>query len=356
MIRLALAWVLLCSGAAFAGTPASDAFARITPEQAGYSSKMLAELREFLASSDSDSLLLLHDGKVFFEWGDIRKKILVHSMRKALLNSLYGIAVARRQIDIDRTLAELGVDDLPPRLSDAEKQATLRDVLMSRSGVYHPAAAEAESMIAARPERGSHAPGAFYYYNNWDFNVAGWILEQQTDQRLYDAFAREIAAPLGMRDFHNQIVAAPAEGAIIAADADGYYQYETTRSRYPAYHFRMSAHDLALYGQLYLDHGRWNGRQLIPRDWIDLSTQPHSITEAQYGLAYGMLWDVLVPAADDKRTSFFHTGVGVHMLGVYPKHRLVLVHRVDTEREFRFNDGDLYQVIRRVHGARLPKR
>lgn len=353
--RAAVLWLaLLLVVPTIAHAIEPDAFERITPAQAGYSEEKLAELREFLGQSGSDSLLLLHEGKVFFEWGDIRKKIMVHSMRKALLNALYGIAVARGQLRLGSTLAELGVDDVPPRLSDAEKQATLRDVLMSRSGVYHPAAAEAGSMIAARPERGSHAPGTHYYYNNWDFNVAGWIYEQRTDQRIYDAFAREIAKPLGMRDFHNRIVTAPTDDDV-PIDADGYYQYETSRSRYPAYHFRMSAHDLALYGQLYLDHGRWKGRQLIPREWIDQSTQPHSITEAQYGLAYGMLWDVLVPAADDKRPSFFHTGVGVHMLGVYPKHRLVLVHRVDTEHEYRFNDGDLYQVIRRVHGARLPK-
>ena len=67
-----------------------------------------------------------------------------------------------------------------------------------------------------------------------------------------------------------------------------------------------------------------------------------------------MLWDVLVPEVEGERPSFFHTGLGVHMLGVYPKHRLVMVHRVDTEKPARFNDGDLYRLIRLVHAARLP--
>ena len=39
---------------------------------------------------------------------------------------------------------------------------------MARSGVYHEAAAESQSMKDARPDRGSHPPGTFYYYNNWD--------------------------------------------------------------------------------------------------------------------------------------------------------------------------------------------
>ena len=333
-----------------------DAFERITPAEAGYSAEKLDELRAFLESSGSDSLLLLHDGKVFFEWGDIRKKLLLHSMRKCLLNSLYGIAEAQGQVNLDDTLAELGIDDMPPGLSADEKQATLRQLLQSRSGVYHRAAAEAESMERARPARGSHAPGEFYYYNNWDFNVAGRIYERRSGERIYDAFETRIARPLGMLDYHARVVVAPTDEKPVDPEADGYYQYERERSDYPAYHFRMSAHDLALYGQLFLQHGQWKGKQIVPADWIDRSTQPYSVVDEQYGLAYGMLWDVLVPEAGDPRPSFLHTGVGVHMLGVYPKHGLVLVHRVDTEKEYRFNEGDLYQIIRRVHGARLPTR
>lgn len=340
----------------FAALPAraGDAFERITPEQAGYSREGLDRLREALRDAGSDSLLLLHDGKVFFEYGDIRRKLLLHSMRKPLLSALYGIHEARDEIALDATLAQLGIDDIPPTLTDTERQARLEDLLKSRSGVYHPAAAESEGMAASRPLRGSHAPGAHYYYNNWDFNVAGHVLERATDERLYDAFDREIARPLGMRDYRNRIVVAPADGHATAPDADGYYRYERDKSRYPAWHFRMSAHDLALFGQLYLQRGQWQGRQLVPASWIARSTQPYSIENAEYGLAYGMLWNVLVPENVDEAPSFYHTGVGVHMLGVYPKHGLVMVHRVDTEQAYRFDEGDLYRIIRLMHAARLP--
>ena len=352
---IAMRVIVLSLLLAFAALPAhaGDAFARITPEQAGYSREGLARLRDALRTAGSDSLLLLHEGKVFFEYGDIRRKLLLHSMRKPLLNALYGIHEARDDIALDATLAQLGIDDIPPTLTDTERQARLEDLLKSRSGVYHPAAAESEGMATSRPPRGAHSPGAHYYYNNWDFNVAGRILERATGERLYDSFDREIARPLGMRDYRNRIVVAAEDGK--PADADGYYQYERDRSRYPAWHFRMSAHDLALFGQLYLRRGQWRGRQLVPADWIARSTQPYSIEDAEYGLAYGMLWNVLVPATPDEAPSFYHTGVGVHMLGVYPKHRLVMVHRVDTERTYRFNDGDLYRIIRLMHAARLSQ-
>lgn len=326
----------------------ADRFARITPEQAGYSSEKLEKLRELLATKGSQSMILLHGGKIFFEWGDIRKKILVHSMRKALLSSLMGIYVERGIIDPQRTLAQLDIDDAPDRLSETEKSARLIDVLKSRSGVYHAAAAEAESMANSRPARGQHPPGTHFYYNNWDFNVAGHVFEAASGMRIYDAFHQFIAQPLGMLDYHNKI-----DAKLGNPDADGFYQLEPERSRFPAYHFRMSVHDLALYGQLMLERGRWQGQQLVPATWIASSTQPYSITEPKYGLAYGMLWDVIVPPNAETTPSFFHTGVGVHMLGIYPQHKLVMVHRVDTENAFSFHDGDLYRVIRLMHEARL---
>ncbi len=347
--------LFLSIGSVYAEIPKRDRFERISPEQAGYSPEKLEELKTFLQDSGSDSLLLLHDGKIFFEWGDIRKKILVHSMRKALLSSLYGIYQERGAINLQQTLAELQIDDIPPSLTEQEKTARLADILKSRSGVYHPAAAESENMAQNRPARGSHAPGDFHYYNNWDFNIAGYIFEERSGKRIYDAFYKEIAKPIGMLDYHDKIV--PWSGGPLPTDpeSDGYYQLEPEHSKYPAYHFRMSSHDLALYGQLFLNRGRWKNRQIIPSGWIDESTRPYSIVEPEYGLAYGMLWDVLVPDSPTEPASFYHTGVGVHMLGVYPKHKLVMVHRVDTEKDYRFNDGDLYRVIRMIHGARLKK-
>ena len=338
-----------------AGHQPKDRFERITPEQAGYSPEKLDELRTFLEKAGSDSLLLLHDGKVFFEWGDIRKKLLVHSMRKPLLNSLYGTQVSRGRIHLKSTLADLKVDDLPNPLTATERTATLLDVLKSRSGVYHAAAAESDGMGQAKPPRGSHAPGTHFHYNNWDFNLAGALYERATGQRIYDAFYREIAQPLGMLDYQNHVGTQAGPEAPLAADLDGFYLFEPERSSFPAYHFRMSAHDLALFGQLYLNHGRWKGRQLIPSAWIAFSTQPYSVIQAEYGLNYGLLWNVLTPSSPEERPSFYHTGLDVHMLGIYPKHNLVMVHRVDTEKPFRFNGNDLYQVIRRIHGARLPR-
>ena len=148
------------------------------PEAKGYSSEKLEALEKHLEESGSSSMIILVDGSVIFEWGEVDKKHLIHSMRKAMLNSLYGIAISNEQIDTSMTIKELKIDDIEPKLSEEEKKARIVDLLKSRSGIYHNAAAVNNGMLKDRPKRGTYTPGEYYYYNNWDFNVLGAILEQ----------------------------------------------------------------------------------------------------------------------------------------------------------------------------------
>lgn len=328
-----------------------DSFDRISPEQAGFSSEELENLETYLESSGSSSLILAYDGKIFFEWGDIYKRHTIHSIRKALLNSLYGIYVDRGVIDTSATLSQLHIDDISS-LSDLEKSARIADLLKSRSGIYHPAAAESRGMTAAKPERGLHKPGEAFYYNNWDFNTLGIIFEQLTGKSVYEAFYDDIAVPIGMRQYkgvYDTLEIDPENNSI--PDTDGFYQFEMNKSKYPAYHFRMSAHDMALYGTLYLNNGEWKGRQLIPKEWIKASTTSYSTTNTYMDFGYGMLWNVINKNEKRSSSSFFHTGTGIHMLGVYPASKLVFVHRVDTETEYDFPNERLYKIISLVFAS-----
>ncbi|UCH66816.1 MAG: serine hydrolase, partial [Ignavibacterium sp.] len=153
----------------------------------------------------------------------------------------------------------------------------MKDLIKSRSGIYHEAAAEDQTMINLRPPRGSHPPGTFYYYNNWDFNVAGVILEQQSGRGIFEEFERIIAKPIGMQDFRVE---------------DCFYQYELQKSMHPAYPFRMSARDMARFGALFQKNGNWNGNQIIPSDWINESTTIYSIVDSTVGIGYGYMWRI----------------------------------------------------------------
>jgi len=129
------------------------------------------------------SIMVLKDGEVVFEYGPTDKIMNGHSTRKSFLSLLYGIAIDQGLIDLDMTLAELGIDENPP-LTDQEKTATIRDLLMKRSGIYLPAAGEHDSQITMRPKRESYKPGEYYFNNNFDTNALGTIFTKVTGYKI----------------------------------------------------------------------------------------------------------------------------------------------------------------------------
>lgn len=329
-------FIVVCFRSALPKNKEINELEYIVPEEIGWSSIKLEEVKNYAEQIGSAAVMALYDGKVFLSFGNISQKYLIHSIRKPLLCALYGIYVKRGLIDLDKSLDELGIDDIPPGLTSIEKQATVRDLLMSRSGVYHEAAAEAQVMIKTRPERGSHAPGTFFYYNNWDFNVLGTIFERQTGKKIFEAFKEEIADPIGMQDF---------------LLTDCRYQYEWNKSKYPAYHFRMTARDMARFGLLYQNNGKYGDLQIIPPEWIKESTTPYSINNLD-GDGYGYMWSI-IPEESGFGNGFYHTGTGVHLLAVLPETKLVLVHRVDTDKDFDITWNEIRQLMYMIAEARI---
>jgi CubicO group peptidase (beta-lactamase class C family) len=172
-----------------------------TPERLGWSSEKLAEARAYSEKIGSAAVMIVDDGVVVAAWGDVTRKFKCHSMRKSLLSALIGIHVAKGNIDLAQTMEDLGIDDYEPALTIAEKQATVGDFIKARSGIYHAALGENQMMRDMRPARHSHAPGTFWYYNNWDFNALGTIFEQETKTTIFAEFNRRFAKPLQMEDF-----------------------------------------------------------------------------------------------------------------------------------------------------------
>ena len=289
-----------------------------SPEAVGWSSEKLALARKHSLNLDASAVMLVVNGRVLDEWGRTDERLNIHSIRKSILSSLMGPAVASGQVRLDATLAELGVDDNEPALTTSEKQATVADLLKSRSGIYHPALYETAGMAAKRPARGSHAPGSFWYYNNWDFNALNTIYEARTKTSIYNAFAQQLAQPLQMQDWRVQ---------------DGSY-YTGKESLHAAYPMRMSARDLARFGLLYLRGGQWAGQQVVPAAWVRQSLEPHSDTGVDGG--YGYRWWVSVdgrhlPSIQVPAGTFSAQGYGGHMVVVVPAYDLVVVHRVNTD-------------------------
>ncbi|WP_067897231.1 serine hydrolase domain-containing protein [Nocardia vaccinii] len=255
-----------------------------------------ADLEAALRGSPITAAVVYSGGREMFSIGDTSSPVEVHSIRKSLISALFGRAYDRGIFQLDTMIEAIGIDDTPP-LTEREKRATIEDLLTARSGVYLPPAARIDGF--EWPPRESHAPGTHWHYNNWDFNVLGNIYERLTHRSVGVAFDREIALPLGLRDW----------------DIYEHARYEYRDDpiggnlRYPNYAFALSARDLASFGALYLDHGGPNGVQLISREWLDRSTGPIARTTFPPGLfgMYGYCWWVNGPHNDGG------SGIGGHV-------------------------------------------
>ena len=147
------------------------------PDEAGWSSQALEDARLHAESLESGAVMVVHRGHVVAAWGDVERKFRCHSVRKMFLSSLFDRPVSQGQINLNATLGDLGINDIDA-LTPTELTATVTHMLTSSSGVYHLAAKESPEVDASRPARGSHPPGTFFWYNNWNFNTLVTIFGQ----------------------------------------------------------------------------------------------------------------------------------------------------------------------------------
>ncbi len=317
-----MAWLLLGATMAFAGAPPdlypTLAWSKADPVLLGWSPEKLGEVRKLVESLPPSSVVVIDHGREVAEWGDPATKIKISSMRKSLLSALFGIYAPVNHFDLDASMGSLDIDDDPP-LTAEEKQATVRMLLEARSGVYHGYVAGTPGMREGWPKRGSHAPGTYWFYNNWDFNALGSIFEKAFKTRIAAAFDTRIARRIGMQDFRVE------DMYYLQAPADT--SPDVGKSIHPAYHFRMSARDLARFGYLFLRGGEWRGKTVVPGKWVSESTQAVSQTSA--GEGYGYLW--WVDGFDLPVSSFSAQGALAKYVIVVPTRDLVVVYLNHTE-------------------------
>jgi CubicO group peptidase (beta-lactamase class C family) len=294
-------------------------------DESGFTPDGVTSVMMMLRDLPTTSFMAVAGGKIAFKYGDVTEVSYLASARKSILSMLFGNYVESGQIGLERTIGDLGIDDVGGLLP-IEKSATIADLLTARSGVYHPAASPG-SDTKGEPVRGSQRPGSYFYYNNWDFNVLGAIFEKLAGKTVFAAFQSDLAGPLQLQDFDL------SKQRMLGIEE---------QSRYPAYHFFLSARDMARLGLVMVRQGRWKGQRVVPRAWVQASTSVRVPSSGLTGsfkgrpLGYGYLW--WLPEArsstQDWARSFLAAGnYGQFILGL-PQIDTVIVHRVAVTDEF----------------------
>ncbi|MFD2568153.1 DUF2306 domain-containing protein [Pseudotenacibaculum haliotis] len=309
----------------FEGTP----LAKISPaSSSSFTQEKLHEIEKYLKEeSETTSMMVLENGKIVFEYGDVSEISYTASVRKSILSMLYGKYVDNGTIDLQETIGSLGMDE-DDGLLPIEKQATVEHLITARSGVFHQPANGGYDTNNLK-ERGSVQPGEYFLYNNWDFNAAGYVLEKKSGNSVYEELEQQLAIPLGFEDWH-------IENQSRTVNKD--------KSRYSAYHMHLSTRDMAKIGQLMLQKGQWNGKQLISKEWIQktISTvTPKDTMNARYGRdpssplqqSYGYMWWLFERFYDNPDFDGAYTADGAfgHFITVIPKRNVVVIHKTTRD-------------------------
>ena len=272
----------------------------------------------------TNAMLVMRDGRIVFE--DYRNRMtpatrhIGFSMTKTITAMLIGQALARGEIvSLDDPVSRY----VPELANGGYGRATLRNVLEMRSGadiderydfgenpslagrIHETAIVRNEARFAdfAVDVGSRSAPGSTFNYATLDTAVLGWVLEKATGQRLETLMEARIWQPMGA-EFDGFFLADGPPGTGRALNGMG---------------FNASLRDFARLGQMMLDRGSANGRQVVPADWLAQMTTMKPTGGARQG--YGLqTWQV-----DDEPGAFSAVGLAGQFIYVHPQSRTVIV-------------------------------
>lgn len=259
-----------------------------TPESQGMDAAALATLVDYGASVRMDSLLVLRHGQVVTEayYAPFRAgmKHRVNSATKAVVGALTGIAIARGDLPPPETpLATLLPEVASASAADARwRDITLQHLLDMTSGIAwdEPLSdAVPRSMLGMERSRDwlafilgqpiAQAPGAGFNYNSGNPHLLSVALTRRTGQPTEAYAAQHLFGPLGITDYRWR-----RDPQGVAIGGWGLY---------------LHPRDMARLGQLYLQLGEWQGRQVVPRAWAARAFAPQ-VDMSLPGYRYADAW------------------------------------------------------------------
>ncbi len=268
---------LAISLAPIPGACGSTPLPRSTPEAQGISSQAI---REFVDAADRintlHSFMLVRHGRVIGEgWWKPEaadKPHVLHSLSKSFNSTAVGLAIAEGKLSLDDPVLKFFPSDAPADPSENLKAMRVRDLLTMTCGhdTEPKAAGGGPSVKQFLAHPVPHPPGTHFQYNTMGSYTLSAIVTKVTGQTTLEYLKPRLFEPLGIE----------------------HPDWETSQEGYSlgGYGLKLCTEDIARFGQLYLQNGKWNGKQLIPEKWVEQATSRQVPNDQEGHAKIGIDW------------------------------------------------------------------
>jgi CubicO group peptidase (beta-lactamase class C family) len=246
----------LCSAAERASSP----LPRSSPEAQGVSSSAILAFIE-AAEKDIDALhsfMLVRHGHVVAEgwWSPYSSDSphALYSLSKSFTSTAVGLAVDEGKLSVDDEVLKYFPEDAPAEPSRNLRSMRVSDLLRMSTGhqvepTRPPDKSWTKNFLA---QSVPHKPGTHFLYNTSATYMLSAIVQKATGTTVLDYLRPRLFEPLGIED--------PTWGTSPQGITLG------------GYGLSIRTEDIARFGQLYLQKGKWNGKQLVPATWVESAT------------------------------------------------------------------------------------
>ena len=280
------------------------AFERVSPESQGvassYAAGFLNDLRED-PTLDMHGVIVLRNGKVITEatFGAYDQHIwhITHSECKSITGLAIGILIGEGKLSLDDKLVDLFASDMNKINQFTHRNITIRHLLTMTSGISFNEAGsvtETDWVKCFLESTVLKEPGTSFNYNSMNTYMLGCVIKRVTGQGLTEYLTPRLFQPLGIENFF-------WEKCLKGNEKAGWGLY-------------ILPEDIAKIGQMVLDGGRFDGRQIVPADWIEQATSAQIKTPKTLG-AYDYGYQIWV--GRNERSFLFNGMFGQNVLGFF---------------------------------------
>ena len=249
------------------------------------------------------------------------------SVTKSVLGALVGIAVAEGELTLDQRLDE-SLPAYADRMRGEVASITVRELLTMTAGLTPDSELDLTAWLGSDDwvgeilRQGVVGRKGEFAYSSQGSHLLGAVLTEAVGTSLLEYADRRLLGPLGI-DLTGAATPVVAPENVPEYDGARFAWPTDPTGLFNGFAFlKLRPQDLVRLGRLYLDEGRWQGRQLVPRRWVAASTRDHVGETGQEGLGYGYHWWT---AEVEGHHAFGAIGAGGQLVQVVPDMQLVVV-------------------------------